>query len=97
MIARRMDKLLLSLMYTRSKRLTNDADETTHDTRSKRKVIFPMCKKVTRFYKRSPYYRGVTLWDVLPAWLQRATSKVKFKRDLDKIKDFRALLKKGYN
>ena len=28
---------------------------------------------------KSPYYRGVTLWDMLPLEIQRATTKVKFK------------------
>ena len=40
--------------------------------------------KITQLTKvqKSPYYRGVTLWDRLPVDVQRATTKVKFKREL---------------
>ena len=32
--------------------------------------------------QKSPYCRGITLWDRLPVAVQRATTKVKCKRDL---------------
>ena len=57
-----------------------------------KRFYFHYVKKITRFYKRSPYYRGVVLWDALSAGVQRATSKVKFKQFLNKIEDLRALL-----
>ena len=67
------------------------------NTRSMSKVNFILPVRITRFYKRSPFYRGVVLWNLLPAGIQRATSKVKFKSELEKIENLREGLKKGYN
>ena len=101
MVQRRMDKLLLSLMYTRSLKLhVNDGDDITNEgrvTRNNLKVTFALPNLISHFYKRSPYYRGIVLWNTLSAGIQRATSKVKFKCELDKIPDLRINLKKGYN
>ena len=66
MVQRRMDKLHLSLMYPRSCRLLlrdGVGEEPIHNTRSTQKVVFLLCRKITRFYKRSPYYRGVVFKD----------------------------------
>ena len=54
------------------------------DLRSNPKVRFK--NKVTQLTKvqKSPYYRGITLWDRLPVAAQRATTKVKFKRELSR-------------
>ena len=105
MVQRRMDKLLLSLMYSRSLKLRHNRDgdedvisnEDGMVTRNRSKVIFTLPNLISHFYKRSPYYRGVVLWNTLDAGIQRATSKVKFKLELDKIKDLRSKIKKGYN
>ena len=104
-VQRRMDKLLLSLMYTRSLKLRqgingdsiNDTGTEGVNTRNRIKVCFELPHLVSHFYKRSPYYRGVVLWNTLTAGIQRATSKVKFKLEISKIKDLRAKIKKGYN
>ena len=37
--------------------------------------------KLTKVLK-SPYYRGVSLWDMLPKEVQRATTKVRFKKQI---------------
>ena len=97
-----MDKLLLSLMYSRSLKLRNDHDDVSFNddamvTRNRSKVTFTLPNLISHFYKRSPYYRGVVLWNTLDAGVQRATSKVKFKLEIDKIKDLRSKIKKGYN
>ena len=103
-VQRRMDKLMLSLMYNRSLKLRSDEHDenacahiNVRVTRKMTKVTFELPHLVGHFYKRSPYYRGVVLWDALPAGVQLATTKVKFKDEVDKIKDLRAKIKKGYN
>ena len=102
MVQRRMDKLLLSLMYTRSIKLGNGTTDNLDDsmlrlTRARAKIVFELPNLISHFYKRSPYYRGIVLWNTLTAGVQRATSKVKFKFEVDKIKNLRINLKKGYN
>ena len=99
LVQRRMDKLLLSLMYTRSRKLDTGAisDDEGIITRNRSKIVFKLPNLISHFYKRSPIYRGVTLWNTLEGGIQRATSKVKFKSEIDKIADLRAKLKKGYN
>ena len=105
LVQRRMDKLLLSLMYTRAQKLEDGTNDNLGDhddnlravTRARAKIVFRLPALVSHFYKRSPYYRGIVLWNTLSAGIQRATSKVKFKVEVDKIKDLRSNLKKGYN
>ena len=79
----RRKKHHLSVMYRQSRDDSNlDAYRPETDLRSNLKIRFR--NKITQLTKvqRSPYYRGVTLWDRLPTKVQRATIKVKFKRDL---------------
>ena len=71
----------LALMY----RLSDiesyiDSTRPNIDLRSRNKIKFRT--DVTKLTKvmRSPYYRGMTLWDGLTENVQRATTKVKFKR-----------------
>ena len=72
-VQRRMDKLLLSLMYGRSLKLSNGIDETVDVTliedgmvtRNRSKVVFSLHHLISHFYKRSPYYRGVVLWNIV--------------------------------
>ena len=75
----------LSVMYRQS-RINSKLDEYRPEMglRSNPKIRFK--NKVTQLTKvqNSPYYRGVTLWDRLPVEVQRATTKVKFKRDLSR-------------
>ena len=71
----------LSLMY-RLSRIDSyiDLARPKIDLRSRNKIKFSMAKtKLTKVMK-SPYYRGVSLWDMLPEEVQRATTKVRFKR-----------------
>ena len=94
-----MYKLLLSLMYTRSLKLPNVHLDNDNErlTRLGAKVTFKLPNLIGHFYKRSPYYRGIVLWNTLSVGIQRATSKVKFKDQINKIGDLRADIKKGYN
>ena len=99
MIQRRYDKLLLSLMYTRSSKLpgARSIEDVGIVTRAQTVVQFTLPRQISHFYKKAPFYRGVVLWNLVPVNIQRATSKVKFKFDIAKIKDLRASMKKGYN
>ena len=47
--------------------------------RSSTKIKFRNRKTALTKVQKSPYNRGVSLWDRLPADVQRATTKVKFK------------------
>ena len=79
----RRKKHHLSVMYRQSRDDSNlNAYRPETDLRSNLKIQFR--NKITQLTKvqRSPYYRGVTLWDRLPTEVQRATTKVKFKCDL---------------
>ena len=70
----------LALMYRLSKNgLYLDTVRPKIALRSRNKVKFTTAKtKLTKVMK-SPFYRGVTLWEMLTAQVQRATTKVKFK------------------
>ena len=73
----------LALMYRLSK-IDSYLDLTRPeiDLRSRNKIKFSTAKtKLTKVMK-SPYYRGVSLWDMLPEEVQRATTKVRFKRSI---------------
>ena len=75
----------LSVMFRQSHDYQNlDTHTPDTDLRSNRKIRFR--HKVTQLTKvqKSPYYRGISLWDRLPATVQRATTKVKFKRELSR-------------
>ena len=50
------------------------------DLRSRNKIKFSMAKTKMTKVTKSPYYRGVSLWDMLPEEVQRATTKVRLKR-----------------
>ena len=73
----------LALMYRLSKiDLYIDHARPEIALRSRNKVKFKIPKtKLTKVLK-SPYYRGVTLWDMLPKEVQRATTKVRFKKQI---------------
>ena len=82
----RRQKHHLALMYRHSKtpeNLDNTRPEVT--LRNNNKVKFKI--KTTKLTKvqKSPYFRGVSLWDQLPEDVQRATTKVKFKTLLNHI------------
>ena len=69
----------LAVMYRHSKVKEHIDDVRPEMTlRNNRKVKFKI--KTTQLTKvqKSPYYRGVSLWDRLPEDVQKATTKVKF-------------------
>ena len=71
----------LSLLYRLRKiDLYIDSVRPEIELRSRNKITISTAKtKLTKVMK-SPYYRGVSLWDMLPEEVQRATTKVRFKR-----------------
>ena len=48
--------------------------------RNRDKIKFVTAKTKLTKVTKSPYYRGVSLWDMLPQQVQRATTKVRFKK-----------------
>ena len=74
----------LSLMYRLSKIETYiDTDRPEIVLRSRDKIKFQTpVTKLTKVMK-SPYYRGVSLWDMLNEEQQKATTKVRFKQGLE--------------
>ena len=80
-LSERRKKHHLSLKYRLSRiesYLENKRPEITLRSRNKIKFSVPVTK-LTRVLK-SPFYRGVTLWDRLSLEVQRATTKVRFKQ-----------------
>ena len=74
----RRKELLVSLMFRKSKKMLN-----THSvvqTRSADKFNFPVKRPRSGFYAKSPYYRGVTLWNELNGETQYLIKKDVFKR-----------------
>ena len=74
-------------MYRQSKKLgTLDLHRPNINLRSNKKVKF---KKESKYrciiYLKSPKVRGVNVWNMLPATVQKATTKVKFKAMIKKI------------
>ena len=81
----RRGKHHLALMYRHSKTPTNLLIARPEVfLRNNNKIKFKI--KTTKLVQKSPYFRGVTLWDQLPEDIQRATIKVKFKTLLNRIR-----------
>ena len=81
----RRKKHHLSVMFRQSHD-TNNLDSYRPETNLRSNLKIRFKNKITRLTKvqRSPYYRGITLWDRLPVAVQKATTKVKFKCDLSR-------------
>ena len=74
-------------MYRQSKKpgMLN-LDRPTINLRSNKKFKFKRESKYTYImYLKSPKVRGVNVWNMLPAAVQKATTKVKFKSLIKKI------------
>ena len=81
----RRNRSLLNLMYTESKIPSNIEESRDYMIlRSTKKV--KMKSDFTKLTKiqRSPYYRGLKLWNSLPKNVQKEESKSKFKFKLSK-------------
>ena len=63
--------------------------------RNRNKVKFKTFKRAHEKYLKSPFSRGITMWDRIPESVQKATTKVKFKSHLKPYIDvlLRPLLK----
>ena len=53
--------------------------------RSRNKVKFKKRNRNKEKILKSPMYRGVTLWDMIPQSIQRSLTKVKFKREIKTV------------
>ena len=83
----RRKKNLLCLMYDQSRDHVNVQEQTcTIKLRSSNKI--KLKSRFTRLTKvqKSPYYRGLALWNTLPVTLQTEPSKLKFKREIKRYK-----------
>ena len=81
----RRKRSLLRLMYIQSKAIVNIQEERNYMTmlnsgKVKMKSAFTKLTKI----QRSPYYRGLKLWDTLPENVQKERSKSKFKNEISK-------------
>ena len=79
----RRKKNLLCLVYDQSRDQVNVQEQTcTIKLRSSNKI--KLKSRFTRLTKvqKSPYYRGLALWNTLPDILQIEPSKLKFKREI---------------
>ena len=86
-IRERRHRQLLSFMYTESKVKSNLNIKTRNITlRSDNKVKF--VEKLTKktVVQKSPYYRGIEMWNKLPEAVQKLETLAKFKKRLKQIK-----------
>ena len=54
-------------------------------TRGDLKIKFRKRRAKSSFYQKSPYYRGVSLWDTLDKDVQKTTTKGKFKSSIEAL------------
>ena len=86
-LGERRKKHHLALMYRHSKTPSNlDQKRPALVLRNNNKVKFKTKTTLLTKVQKSPYHRGVSLWDHLPEDVQRATTKVKFKNFLKKTR-----------
>ena len=76
---------LIKIMYSQSKVDDNVQGQTDYmalrsSTKVKLKSDFTKLTKI----QRSPYYRGLKLWDSLPEYMQKESCKLRFKNELSK-------------
>ena len=79
----RRKRSLLRLMYISSK-YSNDIKRVTHDTNlhsTKKVKMKDGFSGLTKLH-RSPYYRGLRLWEALPESAQKAENNIIFKKEI---------------
>ena len=75
-----------AFMYRLSKKGGSlDMYRPTIRLRSRNKIKFKVQKRNLEGILKSPLYRGIKLWDMIPESVQRSTTKVKFKSNLKGI------------
>ena len=82
----RRKRSLLRIMYSQSKQTLNvQNDESKMSLRSSKKV--KLKSDFTRLTKiqRSPFYRGLKLWDTLPEHVQKERNRLKFKNNVKQL------------
>ena len=83
LLVNRRKELLASMMF-RKKKKVHPAIK-VRSTRSDGKFIFPTRRTTSAMGAKSPYNRGVALWDKLPVEVQNCKTKVAFKTATKKI------------
>ena len=82
LLATRRKELLTTLFFSLSKKLPPPSINIR--TRGDRKIKFPMRRPKNAGYRKTPYYRGVTLWNDTPLNMQASLCKQAFKTALKK-------------
>ena len=84
LLARRRKLQLLQLMWKKAQ--NGEAIEQGNvRTRGDLKIRFKKRRAKSSFYQKSPYYRGVSLWDTLKSDVQKLPTKRRFKHAIDKL------------
>ena len=82
-ISERQDEHTFSIMYRQSKRLELlDTARPRVCLRGRGKITF---KKYKRTYLKSPLARGIMLWDRLSEEVEKSTTKLKFKKNIQQV------------
>ena len=87
-LPRRRQELLLSYMLklSLSPRWVDDTDRRP-GMRSEDKIRFKLPRSRNNGIHKSPFFRGVKLWNNLGSWFQLSKDKLTFKKRLSTIKD----------
>ena len=73
---------MTTFFFSLSKKLPPPPPNRNRRTRGDDKIKFPRRRPKNGGYRKTPYYRGVSLWDKLPLPMQTSLNKQKFKHDL---------------
>ena len=81
----RRKRSLLKIMFGQSRNMEN-IDTYRPERILRRRFKIKLKSKFTRITKiqKSPFYRGISLWDALPQNIQREQSKIAFKNAINK-------------
>ena len=79
---RRAEHLSLMMFRLKSDPIRVETTRSTIHLRGRNKIKFKKYKRQNEKYLRSIFHRRVTMWDRIPEQVQRATTKVKFKREI---------------
>ena len=86
LLHKRRRKHHLTVMYRHAQDIKNlEPFRPVITLRSHNKIKFKIHKTALTKVQKSPYNRGVSLWDHLPLEVQKATTKVKFKKETEAL------------
>lgn len=88
-ISQRADRQLIYLMYRRAQQPNRYPQLSTRmNTRANDQIRFEMPRPKSEKFKKFPMYKGVQLWNALPASTQKLTTYKLFKYSIPKAADF---------